>query len=226
MQRKLIVTRDGSHSIEIPELGVAYHSIHGAIRESMHVFIEAGLKASGRCKRPDAMQIFEVGFGTGLNALLTMIEAEKMSRKTYYQTIEPFPLDTDDAKGLNYCELLNRRDLQDSFEQLHQCEWEKEVTITSNFTFVKKRNNLLHFETPTAELFDLIYYDPFDPKGQPELWTDEIFKKLVSILRPGGILVTYSSKGSVRRAMQAAGFSVEKIPGPLGKREIVRAIKI
>jgi tRNA U34 5-methylaminomethyl-2-thiouridine-forming methyltransferase MnmC len=224
VQQKLILTEDGSHSIEVPELGVTYHSIHGAIQESKHVFIEAGLYTVSNVRRTlNIIRIFEVGFGTGLNVLLTIVETEKLNRKIYYETIELFPLNVEEARSLNYCRILHRNDLQTSFEQLHICDWEREITITSKFGFKKTETNLLNFRT--SETFDLIYFDAFAPNAQPELWTEKIFEKMFSILPPGGILVTYCSKGAVRRAMQSAGFKVEKIFGPPGKREMVRARK-
>jgi tRNA U34 5-methylaminomethyl-2-thiouridine-forming methyltransferase MnmC len=224
MQRKIILTGDGSHSLEIPGLHLTYHSTYGAIQESQHVFIDAGLHACIGPERSEAVRIFEVGFGTGLNALLTLIASEKSKRKIYYEAVELFPLDIQEVMALNYCEQLQRDDLQRSFEQLHTCSWEREAMITSNFIFKRIRASILAF-IPSAG-FDLIFFDAFDPKAQPELWTEEIFSNLFSTLLPGGILVTYSSKGSVRRALQSAGFTVEKIPGPQGKKEIVRAIKI
>jgi len=169
------------------------------------------------------MNIFEMGFGTGLNALLTLIESEKADRMIYYETIELFPLDSEQASSLNYCDKLQRNDLQINFEQIHNCEWEQETPLAPNFIFKKTKGNLLKFET--SKTFELIYFDAFDPNAQPELWTEKVFNKMFSILNPDGILVTYSSKGDVRRAMQAAGFSIEKIPGPPGKREIVRAYR-
>ena len=220
MQRKLILTGDGSHTISMPELNVTYHSIHGAIQESKHVFIEAGLKSLLPVEGT-ALNVFEMGFGTGLNALLTIIESERLQRKIYYETVEQFPVDNGEVRSLNYCEQLDREDLQPIFEQLHSCEWEKKVNITENFGFNKSRTNLLNLET--SETFELIYFDAFAPNTQPELWTNEIFEKMFAMLEPGGILVTYCSKGDVRRAMQAAGFIVEKLPGPKGKREMIRA---
>jgi tRNA U34 5-methylaminomethyl-2-thiouridine-forming methyltransferase MnmC len=223
MWRKLIVTGDGSHSIQVPELGVSYHSIHGAIQESSYVFIEAGFNAAG-LDRPGTLSILDMGLGTGLNALLTLIESEKQSRKIYYETIEAYPLTLDEAKQLNYCSILERKDLQKTFEYLHECVCAEETEISTNFLFKKTKANLLCFET--SHTFELIYFDAFDPSVQPELWTQGIFEKMFSMLRPRGILTTYSSKGTVRRAMQAAGFTVEKIPGPPGKREIVRAVRV
>ena len=222
MQRKLILTGDGSHTISMPELNVTYHSIHGAIQESKHVFIEAGLKSLTLAEAAK-LNIFEVGFGTGLNALLTIIEAEKLQKEIHYDTVEPFPLGSSETRSLNYCKQLGREELQPIVEQLHSCEWEKKVNITENFGFNKSRTNLLNLET--SETFELIYFDAFAPNTQPELWTNEIFEKMFAMLEPGGILVTYCSKGDVRRAMQAAGFIVEKLPGPRGKREMTRALR-
>jgi len=219
MQRKLILTSDGSHTVSLPELNVTYHSIHGAIQESRHVFIEAGLKGLS-LGEANNLGIFEAGFGTGLNALLTIIEAERLKRNVYYETVEQFPMNGDETSLLNYCTQLDREDLQPIFEQLHSCEWEQKINITSNFIFKKTRTNLLTFET--SERFELIYFDAFAPNVQPELWTKEIFEKMFALLEPGGILVTYCSKGDARRAMQAAGFIVEKLPGPKGKREMIR----
>ena len=224
MQRKLIMTSDGSHSMYVPEMNVTYHSVHGAIQESIHVFIREGLiKVLETAGDPGNIKIFEPGLGTGLNALLTLIVIEDLDLQVHYNAIELYPLAVEETKELNYCLALERSDLQPIFEELHNCEWIKEIPLTPNFTFKKSKADLINFST--VELFDLIYFDAFDPQVQPELWTKEIFEKMFSILEPGGILVTYSSKGKVRRAMRAAGFSVEKIPGPAGKREIVRATK-
>lgn len=223
MERKIIITEDSSHTISIPEMGVTYHSVHGAIQESQHVFIEAGLKYLIDQKPNQPINIFESGLGTGLNALLTYIESEKKQLNIYYEAIEPFPLDIEEVKSLNYCPQLNRPDLQSVFIQLHVCEWETKIELTSLFTFKKTKTDLLNFNP--LKLFHLIYFDAFDPKVQPELWTKEIFEQLYSILEPNGVLVTYCSKGDVRRALQSAGFTVEKIPGPIGKREMIRAKK-
>ena len=224
MQRSLIVTSDGSHSISIPELNVTYHSIHGAVQESLHVFIKAGLiKILEQPSLQDNLKIFEVGFGTGLNALLTLIAVEEIDAFINYEAIEPFPLPGEFVKSLNYCTILERLDLQSAFENMHDCD-DTEIAIAKNFVFKKSTTALKNFRA--REKKNLIYFDAFDPKAQPELWVKEIFEKMFSILEPEGILVTYSSKGVVRRAMQDAGFTVEKIPGPQGKREIIRARKI
>jgi tRNA U34 5-methylaminomethyl-2-thiouridine-forming methyltransferase MnmC len=202
---------------------VTYHSHHGAIQESFHVFIEAGLKFVPDTEKLPVIQIFEMGFGTGLNALLTLIEAEKIQQPVHYTAIELYPLQENEITSLNYCEQLKRTDLEPVFQLLHRCEWEKDISIIPFFTFNKIKVSLIDFTT--YQLFNLIYYDSFAPAAQPEHWTTEVFKKLFSILLPGGRLVTYCSKSIVRRAMQAAGFVVTKIPGPYGKREMVRAIR-
>lgn len=222
MQRELILTKDGSHTIAIPSIDVTYHSLHGAIQESLHVFIEAGLK---NCPSAEAnsLRIFEMGFGTGLNALLTLIEAEKTQQHIHYTAIELFPLENELVQSLNYCEQLHRADLRPVFEQLHACEWEKETIILPYFTLLKSGSNLLNVKPLNP--FNLLYFDAFAPAAQPELWTKEAFERLYAMLAPGGLLVTYCSKGDVRRAMQAAGFHIEKIPGPPGKREMVRATR-
>lgn len=222
MERKIILTGDGSHSISVPGLNVAYHSIHGAIEESLHVFIEAGFKPAC-CQQSGTWSILEVGFGTGLNALLTAIEAEKTRHTIYYVALEPFPISIDEAHILNYCEILGHHGLQERFLRMHQCEWNKSLPVTENLLLHKSNKTLQTFEHETK--FDLIYFDAFAPNAQPELWTKEIFEKMYAILEPGGILVTYCSKGDVRRAMIAAGFEVEKLPGPPKKREMLRAAR-
>lgn len=240
MLRQPVITKDGSHTIAIPEMNVTYHSIHGAIQESQHVFIEAGLKGSGlkgsgRFKfgesgsldRPEPLsplRILEMGFGTGLNALLTLIEAEKLKHPIHYTTIELFPLSTEEAIELNYCKELNRPDLQPLFHQFHQCEWEKDISVNPLFTLHKTNQSLVNFSS--NNVFDLVYFDAFAPAAQPELWTKQVFEKLYAVMTGGGILVTYCSKGDVRRAMLAAGFQTKKIPGPPGKREMLKAVKL
>jgi len=220
MERKVIITKDGSHSISIPEMNVTYHSIHGAIQESKHVFIEAGLRyASELFNRLGPLHILEVGFGTGLNALLTLIEADKIKMNVHYSALELYPLTQQEYNFLNYCEALNVS-LQNVFEQLHECVWEKEAHILPNFSLFKTNQSLLNFTTD--QFYDLVYFDAFAPSSQPELWTKQVFEKLYAMMSSNGILVTYCSKGDVRRAMQSAGFAVEKIPGPVGKREMIR----
>ena len=221
MERKIILTGDGSHSISVPELNVAYHSVHGAIQESSHVIINAGLIDSEIFKYTGGHQVLEIGFGTGLNALLTMLEADKHKNRIYYTGIELHPLSEEVISQLNYCEHLDQPHYKPLFEKMHQTGWEEMYEITEYFRLTKTKCGVADFST--KNFYDIIYFHAFAPSAQPELWTKEVFEKLFSMLLPGGILVTYSSKGDVRRAMQAAGFTVEKIPGPHGKREMVRA---
>jgi tRNA U34 5-methylaminomethyl-2-thiouridine-forming methyltransferase MnmC len=224
MKREILITGDGSQTIAIPELNVTYHSMHGAIQESMHVFIEAGLKPLLNRAARQPVFIFEMGLGTGLNALLTLIQAEQSQQEIYYETIESDPVETDRVKGLTYYEQLQKPGLKKAFEQLHYCEWNKVIAITPYFTFKKINAGLTAYSSDTK--FNLIYFDAFAPTVQPELWTTEVFKKLYGIMEKNGVLITYSSKSIVRKAMQAAGFTVTKIPGPHGKREMVRAIAV
>lgn len=216
-----MITADGSVTIAIPELNVTYHSKHGAIQESMHVFIEAGLRPL--LHRQEVISVFEMGFGTGLNALLTLIEATKHQQKINYQTVEAFPLEKEMVAQLNYCEQLQQPELNPLFSGLHASPWNETTHLSPWFTIRKENAPLFNFST--NQPVNLIYYDAFAPGAQPELWTTETFTQLFSMLTAGGTLVTYCSKGDVRRAMQAAGFTIEKIPGPPGKREMVRAMK-
>lgn len=235
MERLIISTKDGSHTISIPSMEVTYHSHHGAIQESMHVFIRAGMDEWIR-QHPgqQPLHILEMGLGTGLNALLTAMEAAKYRLPIHYTALELYPLSVEQASTLNYCSQLDQHAWQPVFEQLHTCSWEEDQVLTPYFTLHKTKTDLVFYSTnqsrmPSglrfAPLINLVYFDAFAPSAQPELWTKEVFEKLYGLLRPGGLLVTYCSKGDVRRAMQAAGFAIEKIPGPPGKREMVRAMR-
>lgn len=210
MFRKLIMTGDGSHTVE-GEGGVTYRSRFGALQESQHIFIGAGLRTIGA----SPVRVFEMGFGTGLNALLTLLE----SRPVRYETVETEPLEW--ARDLNFCEVLGRPDCRPVFERLHTAEWESPVEITPGSQLFKSRQDIRGYML--REPADLVYYDAFDPVVQPELWTEELFRGLYAQLAPGAILVTYCCKGTVRRVLQAAGFETEKLPGPPGKREFLRA---
>ena len=221
MKREIIITKDGSHSINISNTNITYHSKYGAIQESKHIYIEAALKQL--LNQKPCINIFEMGFGTGLNALLTLIEGENNKQKIYYETVEAFPLEKQFFEKLNYCEQLQKPDLQLSFLQLHNCEWQKEIPINSFFNFKKISTSFKNYIF--NKTFDIIFYDAFAPRAQPELWTTEIFIKLFEALSRNGLLVTYCSKGDTQRAMQTAGFILQKLPGPLYKREILRAIK-
>lgn len=215
------MTGDGSHSISVPGLNVAYHSVYGAIQESMHVYIKAGLIDSSIFDYVGVHHVLEVGFGTGLNALLTLIEGDKHKNRIYYTGIELYLLDKTTTDQLNYCEQLNQAHYKPLFEKMHQCDWEEIIEITRYFRLTKIKCNLANCST--ENLYRIIYFDAFAPAAQRKLWTKEVFDKIYSLLQPGGILVTYCSKGEVRRNMIAAGFEVEKLPGPARKREMLRA---
>lgn len=216
MERKVLLTRDGSATIAIDAISVTYHSRHGALQESRHVFIEAGLQEAARRFPTDKLRVFEMGFGTGLNALLTAVEAKRLRRNVDYFAIENSPLTESEYATLNYAE-------PDLFMQLHAAAWDEPVMITENFQLHKMKGDVEIMPLPTD--LHCIYYDAFAPSAQAHLWTEDAFRRMHALLVPGGLLVTYCSKSVVRRAMQSAGFTVEKLPGPKWKREILRATR-
>jgi len=218
--RQIIATEDGSHTISIPDLGLTYHSNRGAIAESTHVFIEAGLKATFRAFPEGIINVLEMGFGTGLNAFLTSIEAAKYNLSIHFTAIEQYPISDTETAALNYPDKLGHEAI---FTALHTSEWGKTIKITPNFSIHKIKSNLA--DAVLNGPFYVIYFDAFAPDAQPELWTEAIFSKLYKTLAEGGILTTYCSKSIVRKAMTSAGFTVKKIPGPHGKREMVQAFK-
>ncbi len=222
MEKILQITSDGSHTIAVPAMHVTYHSIYGAIQESMHVFINAALKPL--LQKIGTINIFEMGFGTGLNALLSLQEAIRYDQKIFYYTVELFPLQVSEYFSLNYSSQLHDDSLQSYFKLMHESKWEKDIAIHPLFTLHKTNQSLLNVTIDQS--FNLIFFDAFAPTAQPELWTQHVFEKMFYLLSSQGVLVTYCSKGAVRRAMAAAGFKVEKLPGPPGKREMLRATKI
>ncbi len=223
MERTIIKTRDGSHTIEVPAMHAAYHSYHGAIQESIHVYVNAGLLPLLE-KQYSYIEILEVGLGTGLNALLSLMKAEDAHQKIHYTAVELYPLHENEFTVLNYCEQLGRKDLFPVFQSMHVCEWEKDIAITSFFTLKKIHADLAIL--PDLGKVRLVYFDAFAPASQPELWTSGIFLKIKRAMHTGGILVTYCSKSIVRRALQEAGLTVQKLQGPYGKREMVKATLI
>jgi tRNA U34 5-methylaminomethyl-2-thiouridine-forming methyltransferase MnmC len=220
MNRHLIITEDGSHSLYVPELDEQYHSIHGAIQESNHVFIESGLKICNK----RSIVVFEVGFGTGLNAYLTLLTAEKTKQTVRYIGIEKFPLLPQEYNTLNFAAQINPKS-PESFQQLHDCEWDKLNVITPTFSLLKIKSDFRDENLEKLPFFDVIYFDAFAPNKQPDLWQEAIYRKLFNQSNTGAVLVTYCAKGIVRRDLQLTGFSVERIPGPPGKKEMLRAIK-
>lgn len=219
MQREIITTADGSKTIRITDWDEQYHSKHGAIQEAYHVFIKYGLHAF---QNPE-VKILEIGFGTGLNALITLLEASKSNTKVMYYGVEAYPISKEELSQLNYITELNVQDFGEQFNQMHGSPWEVEVAISNDFLLHKKQCDFK--EISYENCMDLIYFDAFGARVQPELWTADIFTIMFKALKKNGILVTYAAKGSVRRAMQAVGFKVERLPGPPGKREMLRAIK-
>ncbi len=221
MKREILITADGSVTIHMPDWDEQYHSKHGAIQESKHVFIQTGLRHY--CELYDAqdLAILEIGFGTGLNAFLTSLEAETLKRTICYDGIEAYPISLEEVQALNYPEILGIAET--SFFKLHEVSWEVSEEITPSFILHKKQKFFKNITKTNA--YHLIYFDAFGARVQPELWTEEIFKIMYAALKQDGVLVTYAAKGSVRRAMQAVGFKVERLPGPPGKREMLRATK-
>jgi tRNA U34 5-methylaminomethyl-2-thiouridine-forming methyltransferase MnmC len=235
MDQSLRLCEDGSHTLYSENAGECYHSTHGALNESLHIFIDAGFrsvlknietKPSDALKKPDlnVVRILEVGFGTGLNALLTAIEAEKEQVSVSYLGLEPFPVEPEIVKQLNYCNLLSGNSSL-IFKTMHESEWKKKHKILSGFNFEKRQIGFKDADLADND-FDLIYFDAFSPEAQPDLWEPEVFVKCFNVLARDGILVTYCAKGRVKRALKAAGFTIENLPGPAGKREITRAHKL
>lgn len=228
MKRIIEKTDDGSATLFVPELNEHYHSTKGARTESQHIFIEMGLKASAST----APRILEVGFGTGLNAWLTLKEAEQSGRHIHYTGLELYPLEWQTIEQLEYIsndEQLTTSDRQqpaiELFKQLHTSPWEKDVQLTPHFTLRKIETDVNKWRVENSP-FNLVYFDAFAPEKQPEMWSQELFNRLYVLLDKDGILTTYCAKGVVRRMLQTAGFTVERLPGPPGgKREILRARK-
>lgn len=219
MNRKIIITGDGSATIQIEGWNETYHSKHGAVQEALHVFIDKGLRL---CSGP-SISILEIGFGTGLNAFITLKEAERQNLKVHYTSVEAFPVAQEEWHQLNYTKQLNAEKFAPEFEALHNSPWGKEVAISENFSLLKQKQ--LFEDISDEGLYNLIYFDAFGARVQPELWSEAIFKKMYGALLPGGILVTYASNSMARKAMLSSGFLVEKLPGPPGKREMLRARK-
>jgi len=220
LKREIIITSDGSSTIHLPEWDEQYHSKHGAIQEAKHVFIKSGLSLFSNKN----ISILEIGFGTGLNSFITFLEAPKFNLDINYVGVEAYPVATEEIEKLNYVSELNANNFENTFRQMHQQQWEFKNEITTNFTLTKRKQ--FFNEINDEHTFDLLYFDAFGARVQPELWTENIFKLMHNALKDGGVLVTYSAKGSVRRAMQSVGFKVERLPGPPGKREMLRATKL
>lgn len=224
MKREIIKTGDGSYTIYLPDWNEHYHSKHGALQEALHVFIKSGLHHYLDRNASEEISILEIGFGTGLNALVTFFEAERTKVRIKYTGVEAYPVAAEELKMLDYAEAVSGHQVREVFQKLHEVPWEEESEISAFFRLRKEKK--FFTEISTEKDFDLIYFDAFGPRVQPELWSEEVFTQMYKALRTNGVLVTYSAKGSVRRAMQAAGFKVERLPGPPGKREMLRATRL
>jgi len=220
MKREFFVTEDGSHTFYIPEINEHYHSTHGAIQESNHVFIEAGFR---QIDLPE-INILEIGLGTGLNVLLSLVETKKTGQKINYVGIEKYPIQPAEYKHLNYTEgeYINYKP---AFLKLHNSEWESPIVLSPTFCLTKIKTDLNFIEFQQLPLFNLVYFDAFAPNKQEGIWTEANFKRIYDNCAHNAILVTYCAQGNVRRTLQSVGFMVERIPGPPGKREMIRAIK-
>ena len=213
---RFITTADGSHTLFVPEIEESYHSIHGAIRESTFIFIEQGLRT---CLK-NSVHVLEIGFGTGLNALLTALEANRIHKKIHYTTLERYPIPVHNALLLNYPELLENSG--DFFDKIHSVPWNRDVEINPFFVLHKVETD---FTThPLKGVYDVIYFDAFSPEKQPAMWGEAGFQKIAKHCNSNAVLTTYCAKGTVRRTLQKVGFQVERLPGPPGKREILRGI--
>lgn len=219
---EVVATGDGSHTLFIPSLGEHYHSFHSSVRESEHVYIHAGLEEARKVFGND-LNVFEIGFGTGLNALVTALAGAARQLQIRYHSIEKYPLSKETCEALNYCDFIEVPGCVEVFSSLHDAPWGAEINA-GGLLLKKIDDDFFSFATQ-SEFYHLIYFDAFGFRAQEEFWTEAVFEKCLKMLRPGGILVTYASKGLVRRNMAAAGFQVDKLPGPPGKREMVRAVK-
>lgn len=219
MKREIIKTRDGSTTIHLVDWNESYHSKNGAIQEAYHVFIKNGLTLLGK----KSVSILEIGFGTGLNAFITFLEAQKNDLAIDYTGIEAYPVEEQEAFAMNYLEELKSASFEAEFQKMHQCHWDEKVHFNANFSLTKRKQFFQDIED--KNVFDLIYFDAFGYQVQPELWSTEIFQTMYNSLKNSGILVTYAARGVIKRSMEEVGFVVKKVPGPPGKREMMIAFK-
>ena len=220
MKREIVQTSDGSTTIHLPEWNENYHSKHGAIQEAKHVFIKNGLSLfEGK-----SVSILEIGFGTGLNAFITYLEAKNANQNIDYTGVEAYPVSEDDALKMNYVSELEAESYEEIFLKMHKADWNEKVILDPNFTLEKQNKKFQ--EIADEGKYDLIYFDAFGFRVQPELWSLEIFQIMFKALKPNGVLVTYACRSSIKNAMKESGFIVEKLNGPPGKREMLRARKV
>lgn len=220
MKIEIKLTADGSSTLYLPYLNEQYHSLNGAVTESEHVFLNMGFNYQ---KKPNPV-VFEIGFGTGLNALLTADRARITEQSVFYMAIENYPLDKTMVEVLDYGRFIPDQGYA-LYSALHECNWNEPVQVTPNFRLLKIKSDFTGIDWKLPVNYDIVYFDAFGPDKQPDMWSQQLFSRLYEQLLPGGILVTYSAKGEVRRRLNAAGFITEKLPGPPGKKEMIRAIK-
>ena len=220
MKREILQTLDGSTTIHLPDWNESYHSKHGAIQEAYHVFIKNGLSLF----QGKSISILEIGFGTALNTFITFLESQKSVQSIDYVGVEAYPISAEEVLQMNYVTALDAENERPIFELMHQSNWEEKIVISSNFTLTKRKQ--FFDEISDENQFDLIYFDAFGYRVQPELWSTEIFEKMYKALKVNGVLVTYAARGVVKRSMIEVGFTVEKLAGPPGKREMFRATKL
>ena len=217
---RIALTEDGTHTLYSPETGEHYHSIHGARQESDHVFIRAGLLHMA--SKTNDIRILEIGFGTGLNCLLTLAVAAENRWKVTYHGLEPFPVNQEMAEQLNYCSLPDLAGFSEEFKRMHSTVPEAKFNPVGEFTFLRSEKGIGEI-AQEPDYYNLVYFDAFSPEVAPALWEPSVFEKIRKSMQIGGVLVTYCAKGAVRRALVQSGFTVERLPGPPGKREMIRA---
>jgi tRNA U34 5-methylaminomethyl-2-thiouridine-forming methyltransferase MnmC len=222
MQVELQVTSDGSHTLFNPLVNECYHSTHGAIQESLHVFIKSGLDYKASQTR--TIRILEVGLGTGLNVLLTLQAAQQKNLEIEYTAVEAFPLEHEITRALNYPAMIGSSSAGKWFEDLHTSPWGSMQSITPFFNLAKVKGCVQDVDLGPKS-FDLVYFDAFAPQKQPEMWLPEVLVKVADAMNDGACLVTYCAKGQVKRDLRSAGLEIEALPGPPGKREMIRACK-
>ncbi len=216
----LFTTNDQSHTLYNSELNETYHSRNGAIEEAEYVYLKQGFEPAANKK--NSLNLLEIGFGTGLNAILTLQKSNQLSVNCHYVSLETNPLPVELIQQLNYPQFLQPNSIN-TFNQIHQCAWNLDHALTPNFTLHKAEQSIHTFST--NQLFDVIYFDAFGPEKQPDMWTNEVFEKMHQLTSTQGTLVTYSAKGEVKRTLKAVGYEVERLPGPPRKRHMLRAIK-
>lgn len=219
LKKEVVLTSDGSSSIYLPDWDESYHSKHGAIQEAKHVFIERGFQ---KCDK-NPIHILEIGFGTGLNAFLTLNEAILQNKEVFYTGIEAYPVSSDIVAALNYPNIIEKGKFESYYNEMHESPWEKLIEFHTFFK-LKKRHQFFQ-DIEDVDAYDLIYFDAFGFRVQPELWSETIFRKMYNALKNEGILVTYACRTPIKKAMEAVGFTTEKLAGPPGKREMLRACK-